>query len=173
MGIKRIVALGIVSIMSCMLSVMPVSAHGHHHRQADTSSDVICEVCSVEGCDKDGLHVHDGETYCGYAHKGGYCDGSCDAVEVCAVEDCTEKGHHIHDGETYCGYVHESGYCDGSCDAVEVCAVEGCTEKGRHIHDGETYCGYAHGSGYCDHSCEVSSASRNKGRCGYRKHHGR
>ncbi|MCM1124812.1 MAG: hypothetical protein NC416_19730 [Eubacterium sp.] len=111
---------GMAGIMLAASVVMPVSAHGHHHSQTGTNTtkettSMICEVCTVEGCGKTGLHVHDDVTYCGYDHEDGYCDGSCGAVEVCTVEGCEETGHHTHNQETYCGYAHESGYCDNSC----------------------------------------------------------
>ena len=76
--------------------------------------DTSCPVCTVEGCQIMGRHLHENVPYCGYAHESGYCDGSCGAVTVCNVEGCTETGHHLHDGVSYCGYAHQSGYCDGS-----------------------------------------------------------
>ena len=173
MYMRKSLVLGIAGFILTASVVMPVSAHGHHHAQTDLASDRVCEVCTVEGCKKSGLHVHDDETYCGYAHKGGYCDGSCGAVEVCTVEGCTETGHHTHNNEAYCGYAHKGGYCDGSCGAVGVCTVEGCTETGHHTHNKETYCGYAHESGYCDNSCVKTTDSGVSGHCGHRRHHGK
>lgn len=174
MSRKRAVVLGMTVIMTSFMFVMPVSAHGHHNRQAVcvTETDRLCQVCTEEGCVTKGWHIHDGETYCGYAHTDGYCDGTCDTARVCTVEACTETGHHIHDGRSYCGYAHESGYCDGTCNSVTVCTQAGCTQTGQHTHDGETYCGYAHSSGYCDHSCEQTrnAGSGRQERQG--RHHG-
>lgn len=172
--VRKTAAACMTGVLALTVSVMPVSAHGHHGSPAGTGCgydhEHLCEVCTVEDCTRVGWHVHDGCTYCGYDHVDGYCDGTCDAVRTCPVEDCSEVGHHVHDGQSYCGYDHESGYCDGTCDSIAVCTVEGCTKTGRHTHDKETYCGYAHSSGYCDHSCAQtgSSAARGGGR-----HHGR
>ena len=106
MRMKRIAALGMTGIILSMSFVMPVSAHGHHNRQTSVKTDVktntVCELCPVEDCTRTGLHVHDNVTYCGYAHGGGYCDGSCGAVAVCAVEGCAQTGYHSHNEQTYC-----------------------------------------------------------------------
>lgn len=163
---KRAMALGTMGVLLAASLVMPVSAHGHHQNRTVQTVDAVCEICTVEGCDKTGLHVHDDETYCGYAHENGYCDGSCGAVAVCTVEGCDKTGHHTHDDETYCGYAHGCGYCDGSCGAVAVCTVEGCDKTGRHTHDGEAYCGYAHGNGYCDGSCARTTDTKTSRHCG-------
>ncbi|MDE6993843.1 MAG: hypothetical protein K2P41_05375 [Lachnospiraceae bacterium] len=175
MWLKKAAALGMTGMLVSAAFVMPVSAHGHHGRQAagcGYDHDHLCEVCTVEDCARVGWHVHDGSTFCGYDHVDGYCDGTCDAVRVCAVEDCTVTGHHVHDGNSYCGYDHAGGFCDGTCDSIEVCAVEGCTKTGRHTHDGETYCGYGHSSGYCDNSCVQPKRSSVRGGCrGHRGHH--
>lgn len=176
LSMKKITALSMVSMMVSTVFVIPVSAHGHHGRQAGTgcgyNHEHLCAVCTVEDCTRTGWHVHDGSTYCGYDHVDGYCDGTCDAVRICSVSGCTETGHHVHDGKSYCGYDHEGGYCDGTCDSIAVCAVDGCTKTGRHVHDGETYCGYAHSSGYCDNSCvQTRSASSGTRGCGRRHGH--
>lgn len=171
MSRKRAAALGITAVLASFMFVMPVSAHGHHYnRQAvcATEADRLCAVCTEEGCETKGWHLHGSETYCGYAHVDGYCDGTCDTARVCTIEQCAETGHHIHDGRSYCGYAHENGYCDGTCDSITVCMQAGCTQTGRHTHDGETYCGYGHSSGYCDHSCEQT---RNAGNGRQGKHH--
>lgn len=171
---KKTAVLGIAAVLTSFMVVMPASAHGHHHnRQAVCAAepDRLCAVCTEEGCVAKGWHIHDGETYCGYDHEDGYCDGTCDTARVCAVEGCTETGHHIHDGISYCGYAHESGYCDGTCDSITVCTRSGCTQTGRHTHDGETYCGYAHESGYCDHSCEQAGNTGSGRRGRHYRHH--
>lgn len=170
---KRALALGTMGVLLAASLSMPVSAHGHHYNRTVQASDSVCEICTVEGCDKTGLHTHDDVTYCGYAHGCGYCDGSCGAVAVCTVEGCDKTGHHTHDEKTYCGYAHGCGYCDGSCGAVAVCTVEGCDQTGRHTHDGETYCGYAHGNGYCDGSCAGTTDTKTGRRCGRMGHHRR
>ena len=110
MVMKKTAVLAAMGVLLAAASVMPVSAHGRHHRYTVQTQAAVCEICTVEGCEKTGLHTHDDETYCGYAHESGYCDGSCKAVEVCMIEDCDETGRHTHADETYCGYAHESGY---------------------------------------------------------------
>lgn len=137
MYMKRIAKAAIVTALASSLFVMPVSAHWHgqqHHGQTTQkttqqtttqttqqatveATDTSCPVCTVEGCTEKGKHTHDGHDYCGYAHEGGYCDGTCvdTSCPVCTVDGCTEKGKHSHDGHDYCGYSHESGYCDGTC----------------------------------------------------------
>lgn len=172
---RKILGLGFVGILLSVLCVMPVSAHGHHSRQAacGTDQDRLCEVCTETDCVQKGWHVHDGSIYCGYDHEEGYCDGSCDTVRTCTIEKCTEKGHHIHDSREYCGYEHESGYCDGTCGSVTVCTVDGCRETGRHTHEGEIYCGYDHTSGYCNGTCEQSESSQVRGHGRHHGHHGK
>ena len=169
---KRIVS-GLIGILSSVLFVLPVSAHGHHSRQTDYESrqNYLCEVCVQEDCTKSGWHVHDGITYCGYDHEEEYCDGTCNVVAVCTVEKCTEEGHHIHDDQSYCGYDHESGYCDGTCGSVAVCSDEGCTKTGLHLHSGVSYCGYDHASGYCDGSCEKVKGTNTKGQGRHHERH--
>ena len=132
MRFKKISALGAACIVLSSMFVMPVSAHGHHG-QANAAASAICTVCTVDGCTRTGLHVHDNTTYCGYAHTGGYCDGSCGAVSVCAVEGCAETGYHVHDDQAYCGYDHGLGYCDGSCRPVRRSA-SGRGHHGRRCH---------------------------------------
>lgn len=174
MRMKRLFAYGAAGLLMAGMVVMPVSAHGHHS-QAGAAKKAVCSVCTVEGCTRTGLHVHDNTTYCGYAHAGGYCDGSCGAVSVCAMAGCTETGYHLHDSQTYCGYDHACGYCDGSCGVVGICTVAGCTETGYHAHDGQTYCGYDHECGYCDGSCVTQNAGQGVVQSGghHGGHHGR
>lgn len=173
MYMKKIPVMGMMGILLAASFVTPVSAHGHHHNQTNVAAASVCEVCTLEGCEQTGLHTHDDETYCGYSHKSGYCDGSCGAVAVCTVEGCDQTGYHAHDKATYCGYAHDCGYCDGSCGAAAVCTVEGCNETGRHVHDETAYCGYAHSGGYCDGSCVQAVCPNNGGHRGCHGHHGR
>ena len=147
MWIKKLFTWAATGVLLAGVFVMPVSAHGHHS-QANTAANAVCSVCTVEGCAITGLHTHNSTTYCGYAHAGGYCDGSCGAVSVCAVAGCTETGYHLHGSQAYCGYNHASGYCDGSCGVVGTCTVAGCTETGYHTNNSQTYCGYDHEYGY-------------------------
>ena len=71
---KPIAAVAVCMLVS-MIFVFPASAHGHgHHRQ---TSNTYIHVCTIEDCTESGYHLHDGVTYCGYAHSSGYCDGSC------------------------------------------------------------------------------------------------
>lgn len=79
MRIKRLLTAAAATAMASVLFVMPVSAHGGHHRQARTV-DTSCPVCTVEGCTETGRHTHDGMDYCGYDHADGYCDHSCESV---------------------------------------------------------------------------------------------
>lgn len=171
MRAKRVIVLGAVGILLSLSSVMPVSAHGHHGRRTVSAveREYLCAVCTENGCEKKGWHIHDDSIYCGYGHEDGYCDGSCDTARVCTEEQCIETGYHIHDGQYYCSYDHESGYCDGTCDSVAVCEVDGCEKTGRHTHDGTIYCGYDHSGVYCDRSCEKSEST---GVRRYGRHHG-
>lgn len=110
---KRFAA-GTAAVLTALLLAAPASAHcGHGRRAAKTAA---CPVCTVEDCTYAGRHTHNGHTYCGYDHEGGYCDGTCYAL--CEEEGCTITGRHTHDGVTYCGYDHEGGFCDGSCQQV-------------------------------------------------------
>lgn len=174
MYLRKITMVGMIAVLASSLFVMPVSAHGHHGSRSGsgTESNHLCAVCTEEGCTQKGWHVHDGSTYCGYDHEGGFCDGTCNTARVCTVDQCTETGHHIHDGIGYCGYDHESGFCDGTCGSVTVCTVEGCTKTGCHTHNGVTYCGYDHEGGYCDKTCE-QQRSTNTSRRHHGGHHGR
>ncbi len=178
MWMKKLLAYCAAGLLMAGLTVMPVSAHGHH-AQAAVPADQVCGLCTYADCVNAGLHTHDNQTYCGYNHECGYCDGSCGAVGVCTVEGCAETGYHVHDQQTYCGYDHGCGYCDGSCGVVGICGVEGCTQAGRHVHGEQTYCGAGHANGYCDNSCVRSTAGQGSGqRSGYghhghRGHHGR
>ena len=132
MRLKKLFTAAMTAAMVSFLFVMPVSAHGHHHRQ-QTSNNDVCPVCTVEGCTEEGRHTHDGDYYCGYDHEDGYCDHSCENLcPVCTVEGCTEEGRHTHDGDYYCGYDHEDGYCDHSCErpSYKTVSRHGC--GGRH-----------------------------------------
>ena len=80
---KKHFAAGFMALM--MLIPVSASAHcGGYWRTAAAPVNVNCEVCSIEDCTTAGRHIHDGVTYCGYAHAGGICDGTCYAL--CAVE---------------------------------------------------------------------------------------
>lgn len=70
-------------------------------------------VCPYDDCALAGRHLHDGTTYCGYAHGDGLCDGLCRAL--CPLEDCVSSGRHYHGYSIYCGAHHDGGFCDGSC----------------------------------------------------------
>ena len=75
MCLKKMFMAGMASLMLSALLTVPVSAHGHHHRQSQV--DTSYPVCTIEDCTEKGHHLHDGEYYCGYDHEDGYCDGSC------------------------------------------------------------------------------------------------
>lgn len=91
---RTIVAVTLLSV----LFVTPVSAHGHHHRSQAvttvTTTDTSYPVCTIDGCVETGHHTHDGYNYCGYAHAGGYCDGTCANVAVTT----TRSGRGVHHG---------------------------------------------------------------------------
>lgn len=103
MRMKKLLTAVMTTALVFSLFAMPVSAHGHgngHHGhrgyQGNSSAtnpdtdDIItwnteCPVCTVDSCLLDGRHFHDGHEYCGYDHKGDYCDGTCEAY-------CTKYG---------------------------------------------------------------------------------
>lgn len=127
---KKHFAAGFMALM--MLIPVSASAHcGGYWRTAAAPVNVNCEVCSIEDCTTAGRHIHDGVTYCGYAHADGICDGTCYAL--CAVEGCTLSGRHSHDGTVYCGANHGCGFCDGTCQQV-LTVVRGGGHHGRHRH---------------------------------------
>lgn len=90
MRIKKLLACGAVGILLAGLFVAPVSAHGHHRQAEDT--DKICSLCTVEDCTETGYHIHDNQTYCGYDHACGYCDGSC--VKQSESKSSNRGSHH-------------------------------------------------------------------------------
>lgn len=87
MRLRKTLAAAIAAALVFVLFAIPVSAHGHdndhgHHGHDGYSSseETDCPVCTVDGCIEYGRHTHDGHDYCGYDHKNGYCDGSCETV---------------------------------------------------------------------------------------------
>ncbi|MBO5033089.1 MAG: hypothetical protein J6D08_14660 [Lachnospiraceae bacterium] len=88
---QKLFTAAVTAALTSVLFVMPVSAHGHHSRQAQTV-DTSCPVCTVEDCTEEGRHSHDGHEYCGYNHADGYCDGTCFSGN--AVSGCGGKHHH-------------------------------------------------------------------------------
>lgn len=80
MHVKKMLGGAATVALISLLFVMPVSAHGHHSR---TTLNTDCPVCTVEGCTEVGRHTHEGHDYCGYDHRDGYCDGSCEQVSRC------------------------------------------------------------------------------------------
>ena len=127
----RFLAAGLAALLTAAVLVSAALACGHHSRQAAGRTG-SCQVCTVAGCTVAGRHVHNGVTYCGYAHENGFCDGSCHAL--CTVAGCTETGRHVHNGVTYCGYAHENGFCDGSCLHAAVSAPVNGHHGGHHGH---------------------------------------
>lgn len=89
MTLKRLLFTGFIGMFAVTAFALPVYAHhgGGQHRQAASCP----AVCALEQCDQTGRHYHDGVQYCGYAHSGGYCDGSC-------VNSSSYGGHHGHHG---------------------------------------------------------------------------
>lgn len=150
----------LVLLLACVTALalmVPAMAHGHGRHGGGCrgwSAQTQITVCTVEGCETAGRHVHNGVTYCGYNHANGVCDGKC--LALCTVEGCEIAGRHVHDGVTYCGSHHEDGFCNGQC--LTLCPVEGCEIAGRHVHSGVTYCGNHHEAGYCAGTCAAASA---------------
>ena len=75
MTLKKTLAAGAASALLLSVLVIPASAHGGGHHHGGTTTPRYA-VCAVEGCSETGRHAHDGVTYCGYDHTGGYCTGS-------------------------------------------------------------------------------------------------
>ena len=133
MWMKKLLAYCAAGLLMAGLTVMPVSAHGHH-AQAAVPADQVCGLCTYADCVNAGLHTHDNQTYCGYNHECGYCDGSCGVVGICGVEGCTQAGRHVHGEQTYCGAGHANGYCDNSC--VRSTAGQGSGQRSGYGHHG-------------------------------------
>ena len=124
---KRTLALilACAAALALMVPALACGGHGRHHgRQTQVT------VCPVSGCEAAGRHVHNGVTYCGYAHESGVCDGRC--LALCPVEGCETVGRHVHDGVTYCGADHDCGYCDGSCPLYQAPSYSGAQYRGHH-----------------------------------------
>lgn len=86
MDLKKTLAAGAACVLLLSALVLPASAHGGRHHRDTTQY----AVCAVEDCTKTGRHSHDGVTYCGYDHDGGYCTGSyCGASRG----GCRRGGH--------------------------------------------------------------------------------
>ncbi|MEY8316600.1 hypothetical protein AALB19_04660 [Oscillospiraceae bacterium 50-58] len=116
---NRLTAGLLCAILAAVL-IVPVSAHGCHGRRGrgchggyvrNVQTEIT--VCPYDDCTLAGRHLHDGTTYCGYAHGDGLCDGLCRAL--CPLEDCVSSGRHYHGYSIYCGAHHDGGFCDGSC----------------------------------------------------------
>lgn len=90
MRIKKLLAVGTITVMSTACLALPAFAHGHH-RQTQVIN-TCPAVCTVDGCAETGRHAHNGVTYCGYNHSSGYCDGSCVTVNNSNTSGC--YGHH-------------------------------------------------------------------------------
>ena len=152
MFLKRLIPSALAAACALTLLVPSAFAHGGCHGGSRRTQPARCGVCTVEGCELSGRHVHGRTTYCGYDHEDGVCDGSC--APLCTVEDCELAGRHTHDGVTCCGYDHEDGFCDGAC--LALCTVKGCTLTGLHSHSGVTYCGTHHEAGFCSGGCDAA-----------------
>lgn len=90
---KMITAAAVVCVVAAC-SMFPAFAHGHCRDGASYRY----PVCTEEGCQETGRHIHDGKTYCGYDHERGYCDGSCPYYESGA-----QGGSHHHRGGCHRG----------------------------------------------------------------------
>lgn len=99
MHLKKLSATVLTVLLAAFLFVLPVSAHGHHgHHGQSSEAGNGCPVCTVDGCTESGRHTHDGYDYCGYDHKDGYCDGSCDSSSYGTVlnRKCGSARRHCH-----------------------------------------------------------------------------
>ena len=61
MWMKKLLAYGAAGLLMAGLTVMPVSAHGHH-AQAAVPADQVCGLCTYADCVNAGLHTHDNQT---------------------------------------------------------------------------------------------------------------
>lgn len=86
---KKLIATALTAALVFTLFAMPVSAHhGHHndHHGHHNSTEYSpapendYPVYTVDGCTEYGRHSHDRHDSCGYDHKHGYCDGSCETM---------------------------------------------------------------------------------------------
>ncbi len=136
MHIRKAAAL----LMTVALLVVPASAHGGHgHCRQQTvvqPQPIVYQLCTAEDCTIAGRHFHDGAPYCGAAHTGVSCDGSCLTRPLCTADGCTLTGHHQHNGEGYCGAVHACGWCDGTCQVTVSTATTGTQTVVGHHHGG-------------------------------------
>ncbi len=102
MRMKKLFVWGATGVLLAGMTVMPVSAHGHHYARTTVAEDAVCELCTVEDCTETGLHYHDEELYCGYDHECGYCDRSCVTIRekvqtrTAGSGSCHGRGHHGH-----------------------------------------------------------------------------
>ena len=71
---KKVAAASAVLLAVTAFSVFPAFAHGYC-RTGDWTGRY--PVCTEEGCQEIGRHVHDGKVYCSQYHENGYCDGTC------------------------------------------------------------------------------------------------
>lgn len=95
MTVNRLLVTGLVSAFVVTAFALPVYAHHSNRQQKQV---VSCpSVCTLESCNETGRHYHDGVQYCGYAHSGGYCDGSC-LTSVNGSWQGSHHGHHGHHG---------------------------------------------------------------------------
>ena len=143
MKLKKCFAVCLTCALLATAWMTPASAHGHHgghhsrHHQVcqttttqyyappaantqtapavqpATEQPVVITTCPDANCTIAGQHIHDGITYCGYAHENGICDGNCRAL--CTRRGCIILKQHNHHGVSYCGHAHDAGFCDGHC----------------------------------------------------------
>ena len=121
MRIKRNISVCLLFVLTAGLLAVPALAHGcgrsgGHHGGRTAVQPAAIAVCTVEDCAIAGRHTHNGMSYCGYGHAGGFCDGNC--LALCTVKGCTITGQHTHGAAAYCGQRHGCGFCDGSCRTV-------------------------------------------------------
>lgn len=69
---KRLAA-GAACVVMVGLLAVPVSAHGNRCHSGKSST----AACTVDGCQENGTHYHNGVTYCGHTGSGTHHRGHC------------------------------------------------------------------------------------------------
>ena len=90
---------GALCVMLAAMLIVPAAAHGchggrGHHSGYRQNVQTTVTVCPYEDCTQAGRHTHNGVTYCGANHAGGYCDGSCPYYQGSASSGVRYGGHH-------------------------------------------------------------------------------
>ena len=91
---KMITAAAVVCVVAAC-SMFPAFAHGHCRDGASYRY----PVCTEEGCQETGRHIHDGKTYCGYDKKFWYMGDAYLAVP--SAEETDQLAQISNDIATY------------------------------------------------------------------------